>query len=305
MIYYIVFLNYLILLLVVLVSVSFFTLFERKLLRYIQLRKGPNKVGILGILQAFRDGIKLFTNEVSLLLKVNYALYFFPPFFIFLISYSIWLLYPYIFNGISFINYFLLIFCLLRINVYPIIFAGVYSNRVYAVLGGLRSIAQTVSYEVRFIFLIFNFIFLGERFILYLFIDLDFYVFIIFFPLRLLLFTRILAELNRTPFDFSEGESELISGYNIEYIRGPFALIFLAEYSNIIFLIIIFVKINFLNFNLLIFFIFIFFLYLVILIRALLPRLRYDKLIFIVWLNYLPITINYLNFIIFLKYLIY
>lgn len=298
-------LNYVILLVIVLVSVSFFTLFERKLLRYIQLRKGPNKVGVIGIFQAFSDGIKLFRNEVPLLLKVNYLLYFISPFLIFLVSYIIWFFFPFIYNRLNFINYFLLIFCLLRVNVYPIIFAGVYSNRVYAVLGGLRSIAQTISYEVRFIFLVFRFLFLGERFIIYIFNDFNFYIFLILFPLRLILFIRILAELNRTPFDFSEGESELISGYNIEYIRGPFALIFLAEYANIIFLIFIFVKINFLNIDFLIYLVFIYILFLVILIRALLPRLRYDKLMFIVWLNYLPIVIRYLIFLIYLKYIFY
>nr|QUJ09553.1 NADH dehydrogenase subunit 1 [Telenomus remus] len=299
------FLNYLILLLVVLVSVSFFTLFERKLLSYIQFRKGPNKVGIIGILQAFSDGIKLFSNEINLLYKVNYFLYFLSPFFMFIISYSMWLLYPYLFNGLNLMNYFLLMFCFLSMNVYPMMFAGVYSNSVYAVLGGLRSIAQTVSYEVSFIFLIFNFIFLVESFMINTFLKFNYFIVLIMFPLSLLLFSSILAELNRTPFDFSEGESELISGYNIEYMSGPFALIFLAEYSNIIFLMFIFVKMNFFHMNLLIFTFFMFFLYLVILIRALLPRLRYDKLMFMVWLNYLPIVMNYLIFMIFLKFLFY
>nr|AXR86037.1 NADH dehydrogenase subunit 1 [Telenomus sp. ZCS-2018] len=302
---FLIFLNYLFLLVIVLVSVSFFTLFERKLLSYIQLRKGPNKVGIIGILQAFSDGIKLFSNEISLLNKVNYFLYFLSPFLMFLISYSMWLLYPFIFNSMNLMNYFLLMFCLLSMNVYPMMFAGVYSNSIYAIMGGLRSIAQTVSYEVSFIFLIFNFIFFGESFMIYMFMKFDFYVFVMIFPLSLLLFTSILAELNRTPFDFSEGESELISGYNIEYMSGPFALIFLAEYSNIIFLMLIFVKMNFFDMNFLIYIIFIFFLYLVILIRALLPRLRYDKLMFMVWLNYLPIVMNYLIFMIFFKYMIF
>nr|QVY57869.1 NADH dehydrogenase subunit 1 [Trissolcus japonicus] len=297
--------NYLVLILIVLVSVSFFTLFERKLLSYIQLRKGPNKVGIIGILQAFSDGMKLFSNEISLLLKVNFFLYYFSPFFMFLISYSMWLLYPFLYGGISLMNYFLLLFCLLSMNVFPMMFAGVYSNSVYAILGGLRSIAQTISYEVSFIFLIFVYLFLGESLLIDMFMKVNFFVMIIMFPLSLMFFTSILAELNRTPFDFSEGESELISGYNVEYMSGPFALIFLSEYSNIIFLMMIFVKMNFLNLKFSMVLFFIFFLYLVILIRALLPRLRYDKLMFMVWLNYLPIVMNYLIFMIFFKYIMF
>nr|AET62628.1 NADH dehydrogenase subunit 1 [Trissolcus basalis] len=300
-----IYLNYLILILIVLVSVSFFTLFERKLLSYLQLRKGPNKVGIMGIFQALSDGIKLFTNEIFMLFKVNLFLYYISPFLMFMISYCMWLFYPYIFNSINFMNYFLLVFCLLSMNVYPMMFAGVYSNSVYSVLGGLRSIAQTVSYEVSFMFLILSFLFLSESFIIQEFLKMDFFNLIIFLPLSLMLFVSMLVELNRTPFDFSEGESELISGYNVEYMSGPFALIFLAEYSNIIFLMLIFVKMNFLNLNFIIFFVFLYFLYLIILIRALLPRFRYDKLMYLVWLNYLPIVMNYLIFMIFLKYMLF
>ena len=216
-----------------------------------------------------------------------------------------WLLFPFYFNLLSINNYILILFCFIRLNVYPIIFSGIFSNSIYAILGGLRSISQTISYEVRFILLIFSFLIIIENLNLIIYFkELSFYLIVILFPLRLILYVRILAELNRTPFDFSEGESELISGYNIEYIRRGFALIFLAEYRNIIFLSIIFCLLNF-NLGVFSFLIWIIILYIVIIIRALLPRLRYDKLIILIWLNYLPISLNFIIYLILMKYSIF
>nr|AHB23650.1 NADH dehydrogenase subunit 1 [Ceratobaeus sp. MM-2013] len=296
-------LNYFVLIIFVLLGVSFFTLFERKLLSYFQIRKGPNKVGVIGILQAFSDGIKLFSKELMNLYQINVYYYFISPLMMFFISFMMWFLFPFVYNLLSLNNYMLILFCLMSVNVYPMMFSGIFSNSIYSMLGGLRAISQTISYEVSFILLIFSFLLMIESLNLILYLkEMSIYLIFIMFPLSVLLYVSILAELNRTPFDFSEGESELISGYNIEYMSSGFALIFLSEYMNIIFLSLIFCLLNF-NLNWISFLIWMLMIYMVVMIRALLPRLRYDKLMFLIWLNYLPISLNYLMFLMMMKYM--
>nr|AZL93411.1 NADH dehydrogenase subunit 1 [Habroteleia persimilis] len=296
------FLNYIILIIFILISVSFFTLFERKILSYIQFRKGPNKVGFIGILQAISDGVKLFSNEFMFLYQINMFMYLLSPIFMFLISLLLWMIYPFM-NLMMMKNFMLFMFCLLMLNVYPMMFAGYSSNSIYSMLGSLRSISQTISYEVSFIFLVFSMLILLESLSINMFIYYKNLFILFMFPLSMMLYISILAELNRTPFDFSEGESELISGYNIEYMSSGFALIFLGEYLNIMFLMLMFTIMNFyLNF-IYMYIIWMYFLFMVIMIRSLLPRLRYDKLMILIWLNYLPISLNYLMYIMIMKFM--
>lgn len=166
----------LVLFLFILIGVAFLTLLERKVLGYVQYRKGPNKVGIIGIFQPFGDAIKLFNKEVFYVLKSNQYLYYFCPVMRFGIILIIWLIYPFITN-IYFINYSILIIILLiRVGRYVILIMGWVSNSVYSILGALRSVSQVLSYEVRFIFIIMIFILLRERYSLIDFIKWQIYI---------------------------------------------------------------------------------------------------------------------------------
>nr|YP_010882127.1 NADH dehydrogenase subunit 1 [Sungaya inexpectata]WID87028.1 NADH dehydrogenase subunit 1 [Sungaya inexpectata] len=296
------------LILFVLVGVAFFTLLERSVLGYIQIRKGPNSVSFLGILQPFSDAIKLFTKENITPSFSNFFPYYFSPVFNLFLSLIIWFIIPYfsiIFNYGLGIMFFL---CCASLNVYSIMIAGWSSNSNYAMLGGLRSVAQSISYEVSLFLILLSFIFLVGSYCL-----IDFYYFQYFgwyfffvFPLCFCLFSSFLADTNRTPFDFAEGESELVSGFNVEYSSGGFILIFLSEYSMILFMslfsVIVFFGCD--VFSFLFFCKMIFFSFLFIWIRGTLPRFRYDKLMYLAWSCYLPISLNYLMFFVGFKLLI-
>lgn len=262
------------------------------MLSYIQIRKGPNKVGIMGILQPFSDAIKLFNKNLLNQELKNHILTWLSP--------SISLIFSLILIRILPINSYssfdnkhniLLFLVISRLIVYSILSIGWSSNSKYAHLGRIRRVAQIISYEVSF-FLIILFIALisnsyrftsireSQQYIWFLWGNL-----IIFF----LWITRCLAETNRRPFDFAEGESELVSGFNVEYIGGWFALIFLAEYASVIILIYISVIIFIKSINNLISFTRLILLTIFILwVRGSYPRFRYDILIYLNWKIFLP-----------------
>lgn len=303
------FISSLILLICVLVGVAFLTLLERKVLGYIQIRKGPNKVGFIGLIQPFRDAIKLFTKEQTYPYISNLNLYYLSPVINFSLSLFLWISIPFITVNLNF-NLSLLFFLRVsRLRVYTIMLAGWASNSNYSLLGRLRSVAQTISYEVRLALILISFLFLILRLrILDLMIYQEYIWFIfIILPIRLIWLVSRLAETNRTPFDFAEGESELVSGFNVEYRRGGFALIFLAEYSRILFMRIL-RAILFLGGNLIRF---TFFLKLTLVrffwlwVRGTLPRFRYDKLMYLAWKSYLPVSLNFFLFYLGLKFTVF
>nr|AYW52619.1 NADH dehydrogenase subunit 1 [Heterostomus curvipalpis]UDF83781.1 NADH dehydrogenase subunit 1 [Heterostomus curvipalpis] len=303
------FVGSLLLIICVMVSVAFLTLLERKVLGYIQIRKGPNKVGLVGIPQPFCDAIKLFTKEQTYPLLSNYISYYFSPIFSLFLSLLVWMCMPMFVKLYSFNLGLLFFLCCTSLGVYTVMVAGWSSNSNYALLGGLRAVAQTISYEVSLALILLSFIFLIEGYNL-----LNFYLYqkyiwfiIISFPLALVWFASCLAETNRTPFDFAEGESELVSGFNVEYSSGGFALIFLAEYASILFMSMLFVVI-FLGgdiYNLMFYLKLVFISFLFIWVRGTLPRFRYDKLMYLAWKCFLPFSLNYIIFFIGFKILVF
>nr|AFQ62414.1 NADH dehydrogenase subunit 1 [Meru phyllisae] len=295
---YIMFINFFLIVILVLVGVAFLTLFERKILGYIQLRKGPNKVGFIGLFQPFNDAIKLFSKEQTYPLLSNYLMYYYSPIISLFLSLILWIVLPYYFNLLNFDLSMIFFFCCISVGVYMVMIAGWSSNSSYSMLGGLRSVAQSISYEVSLVL-----IFMSPMILMltYSFIDFIYYqkfiwMLFIFFPLTLVVFVSMLAETNRTPFDFAEGESELVSGFNVEYSSGGFAMIFLSEYSSILMMSFLF-SLMFLGGNLMSFMFYlkmVFISFLFIWVRGTLPRFRYDKLMFLAWKIFLPLSLNFM-----------
>nr|UPI55428.1 NADH dehydrogenase subunit 1 [Scotomedes sp.] len=292
--------SFMILIIMVLVAVAFVTLLERKVLGYIQMRKGPNKVGLIGLLQPFSDGLKLFFKEHTWSYMSNYIIYFFSPVFMLMLSMLMWSMFPYVVNVCSFNMGVLFFLCCTGLGVYGVMLSGWSSNSNYSLLGGLRSVAQTISYEVSMALImlcmvIFVYSFNLVDFMLY---QMGGWFMFFSFPLFFCWFSSCLAETNRSPFDFAEGESELVSGFNVEYSGGGFAFIFLSEYMNIIFMSLLSV-IMFMGCDMISVFFYmkvVFMVFLFIWVRGTLPRFRYDKLMYLTWSVFLPVSLNYLLF---------
>jgi len=272
--------------------VALLTLIERKILGFSQIRIGPNKVGSWGLLQPAADAIKLFTNSLSTLGPINKLVYFGSPALrLFLTLLFLTLIRPSV-GGRHFCYRIIFFIILLRLNIYPLIGAGWGSGSKYARLGGLRGVAQTISYEIRLAFICLRLFSLWgrRRMSMKVFPTSSGGVFLLRVPVLLLWVITCVAELNRTPFDFAEGESELVSGFNVEYGSVKFAMIFIAEYGIIYFFsvltIYLFSPLSLRRFKLVILGVFI--IGRVIWIRTTLPRFRYDLLIRLTWKKALP-----------------
>lgn len=287
-------LDYFLILIAILVNVAFITLLERKILGYSQLRLGPNKVSVFGILQPFADAIKLFIKQITWLRRRNKVLYLISPGLAFLVALWYWTLIPNEVVSHMFKYSFLVLITVIAYGVYPLLLRGWASNRNYASLGSLRGVAQRISYEISLALLILLIIFYYSRFS---FRRINYVStakpMILIFPLLIILLAlTFLAETNRTPFDFAEGESELVSGFNTEYSAISFVLIFLAEYASIYFLryfLVIFL-INF-NYFLIASFLATLWVFFWVWARCTLPRYRYDLLITLCWKILLPTTL--------------
>ena len=284
-------LKYLIILVPLLVSVAYLTIIERKVIGAIQRRRGPNVVGLLGLLQPFADAVKLLVKEDIIPKYASGFIFILAPIIVLTLSITAWSVIPLDFSVVaSDLNIgVLFVFAVSSLGVYGIIIAGWSSNSKYAFLGALRSAAQMVSYEVSMgLILMSAIIYSGTLNLTDIVLHQQYIWYCIpMWPLSVMMFLSLLAETNRAPFDLPEAEAELVAGFNVEYSSMGFALFFLGEYANIILMSVFIVLIFFggwlgfgsifptwLWFGLKLSF----FLYLFIAVRSAYPRFRYDQL---------------------------
>jgi NADH-quinone oxidoreductase subunit H len=293
-----------------LIPVAYFTLAERKILGAIQRRRGPNVVGVYGLLQPLSDGFKLLVKETVLPSNANKFIFIIAPIITFVISLMGWAIIPFDkYSVLAEVNVGVLyLFAISSLGVYGIIMSGWASNSKYAFLGALRSAAQMVSYEVSIGFIIVTIVVCCGSFNLQVIIESQKNVWFIvpFFPLFLMFFTSALAETNRHPFDLPEAEAELVSGYNVEYSAMGFALFSLGEYANMLLMsslnVILFFGgwlppleiLGFIPGSIWFGLKICFFVVLYVWIRAALPRYRYDQLMGLGWKVFLPASLTYL-----------
>ena len=303
-------LKILLLIIPLLISVAYLTLAERKVIGWMQLRKGPNRTGFLGLLQPIADAIKLIFKEPIIPNGADKILFLLAPIITFSLAMIGWATIPIDNFVIADLNVGVMyILAVSSLGVYGVIIAGWASNSKYAFLGAIRSAAQMVSYEIA-IGLCIVCVLLTTGSLNFVEIinaqkDMPLYMDLLLFPMFIVFFISILAETNRHPFDLPEAESELVAGYNVEYSSMPFALFFLGEYANMIlmssFAVLLFMggwlppfKLEFLNFIPgFIWFILkvMFCLFIFIWVRASIPRFRYDQLMRLGWKVFLPFTL--------------
>lgn len=283
------FISWLVQCLLIILAVAYYTLFERKVIGLFHLRVGPNKVSIVGIVQPLLDALKLFTKQNLVPLRANKFVYVLAPQIGLFLAFFVWLTLPNLYLIVS-INYsIVLFFCVGSVIVFSVLMSGWASNSKYRLIGRLRSVAQSISYESVFSTLIVILMILMLSYSIRSLFSQSSVLFLVFFPVWVIC---TLAEGHRAPFDFSESESELVSGYNTEYSGANFAFCFLAEYAILLYSCFLITYIFFMWLlpvsMLLVILIAVFFSFLFIWIRITFCRFRYDMLIIMSWKILLP-----------------
>ena len=295
-------------------AVAYLTLAERKVIGWMQVRIGPNRVGYFGLLQPVADGLKLMFKEIILPAAASKKLFLLGPVLAIAPAFAAWAVIPFssrlvladVDAGL------LYIMAMTSMGVYGVIVAGWASNSKYAFLGALRSAAQIVSYEIAMGFALVGVLMAANTLNLLKIVEAQSggfwqWYFLPLFPLFIVYLIAGVAETNRAPFDVAEGESEIVAGFHVEYSGMAFAVFFLAEYANMI-LIAALTSIMFLggwlsplpflpDGALWMFAKMAFVLFLFLWFRATFPRYRYDQIMRLGWKVFIPITLVWIVFI--------
>nr|WAN81386.1 NADH dehydrogenase subunit 1 [Anaticola crassicornis] len=282
----------------ILLSVAFFSLFERKMMGFMQIRKGPSKVLVLGLFQPMADAMKLIAKNNSSPISSPPMIYWLIPMKFLVISLLYWMPLP-VKGGWLYVqsSALLVMFCM-SLSVYMIIFIGWFSNSKYSLIGGVRSVIQTISYEIVLSFALYCLCLISCSVNI---MDIMKYQQMVWFmlplmPIILPLLISVLAETNRTPFDLTEGESELVSGFCVEYGGLSYTLIFLSENASVLFMAVM-VSMFMSNSSMMMILLMVF---LFVWIRATLPRIRFDTLMHMCWMFILPFIMTLLMMIVML-----
>ena len=283
------FVSWLIQCLLIIASVAFYTLFERKAIGLFHTRVGPNKVSFIGLVQPLLDALKLFTKQNLVPLRANKFVYALAPQIGLFLALFVWLTLPNLYLIVS-INYsIVLFFCVGSVIVFSVLLSGWASNSKYSLIGSLRSVAQSISYESVFRTLIVILMILMLSYSIRSLFTQSSILFLLFLPVWVIC---TLAEGHRAPFDFSESESELVSGFNTEYAGANFAFIFLAEYAMLLYSCFLITYIFFICFLpariVLVTIVASFFSCVFVWIRITFCRFRYDILMIMSWKILLP-----------------
>nr|YP_010708752.1 NADH dehydrogenase subunit 1 [Cruznema tripartitum]WCR50919.1 NADH dehydrogenase subunit 1 [Cruznema tripartitum] len=276
--------NILLMMIFIVQSIAFITLLERHLLGSSQNRLGPTKVSFMGLVQALLDGVKLLKKEQLTPINSSEISFLLVPGISFIVMYAEWFTIPYFFDFLSFEFAILFFLCLIGFAVYATLISGVVSKSKFGMVGAIRASSQSISYEIAFSLYVLCIIIHNN--ILSFYSSFNLSLIVIYIPFLIM----IIAELNRAPFDFAEGESELVSGYNVEFASVAFVLLFLSEYGALIFFSVL-SSVLFFNFSILATFLIF---SLLIFIRSSYPRYRYDFMMSLFWFKLLPLSLIFL-----------
>nr|YP_009312588.1 NADH dehydrogenase subunit 1 [Contracaecum ogmorhini sensu lato Pacific Canada]AOV63350.1 NADH dehydrogenase subunit 1 [Contracaecum ogmorhini sensu lato Pacific Canada] len=280
------FIHIILLMVFVVQAIAFVTLYEGHLFGGSQQRIGPNKVSFMGLLQAIFDGIQLLKKDQLLPLNASEVSFILVPGVFFIVMYLEWFVLPFFYDFITFEFSVMFFLCLIGFSVYTTLISGAVSKSQYAMVGAIRASSQSISYEIAFSLYLLSVVIHIIMFYFCSFFILS--LFVIYLPFVFM----VLAELNRAPFDFAEGESELVSGYNVEYSSVAFVLLFLGEYGALLFFSTL-TSVLFFGFS----FVVIYMMFSVLVfIRSSYPRFRYDLMMSFFWFKLLPVSLIFLGY---------